>query len=266
VLLLPTRAASSGTARGVLSPSPVASDPGPLTPVALIPPTPVTLSAAPSPYTPYSRHPIPYTRQLKPVILYRPPYSAVHLTPQIRNPKRWILTPWALQSISLNLPCTLKPSFKAPLLLRRCAPPPPAPSPHLPPWPPLSTLTLLLALAQHLLLHRRQSPPLPLCHFSGSPATSRSTTDASTTKTCSAAHRQSLRDHAFVSLSQQQCVLMLCVTVCSRMSRYACVLTRYAHAVCHRMLAYVPTCVSVDTVCSCCVSPYARVCPDMCVC
>jgi hypothetical protein len=47
--------------------------------------------------------------------------------------------------------------------------PPPAPSPHSPPhsiaWPPLCTLTLVLAFTQHLLLHRRQYQLHPYVSF-----------------------------------------------------------------------------------------------------
>jgi len=91
-------------------------------------------------------------------------------------------------------PCTLKTTFKAPPPLRHC----PSTScsffpfnasfassehfddspcsPYSPPSPPLSTLAIVLALAQNLHLHRRQYH-LILCLFSSSPATSCSITN-----------------------------------------------------------------------------------------
>ena len=48
---------------------------------------------------------------------------------------------------------------------------------------------------------------------------------ATTTACCPVPIAKASRDRVFVSLSQQECKLMLCVTVCSRMSRCVCLLT-----------------------------------------
>jgi len=48
---------------------------------------------------------------------------------------------------------------------------------------------------------------------------------ATTTACCPVPIAKASRDRVLVSLSQQECKLMLCVTVCSRMSRCVCLLT-----------------------------------------
>jgi hypothetical protein len=53
----------------------------PPTPVTPYPPAPVTLSPVPSPYTPQSRHPVSYTRQLKPGI-YTTPLTVLYIIPK----------------------------------------------------------------------------------------------------------------------------------------------------------------------------------------
>ena len=73
------------------------------------PPTPVTLSPVPPPYTPYSCHPIHYTGQRTPVILYPIQCSTSYTVdpkPQALDPTPLALdpTPLTLQSIQVQYP------------------------------------------------------------------------------------------------------------------------------------------------------------------
>ena len=154
---------------------------------------------------------------------------------------------------SILHPCTLKPNFKAPLPLRHASPLPPCcRSTHPPAPPPVPPFPLsLLQLSRHFLFHNRRhhhQDLLPIARAS--------------------------RDHVFVSLSQQECVLMLCVSPYARLCPdvCVCVLTQCAQAVCHSMLMCVPMFVCVFThmcVCLCvfmCVCVCVRVCVCVCLC
>jgi hypothetical protein len=195
-------------------------------------PTPVTLSLIPVKQKQSNiRHLIPYPLQC----------SISYLNGRSKAPA---LDPTPLPLQSIPHPCTLKQNFKAPPPLRHC-------SSTSCSFSPVASLATSLH-SDSSPCSRSTPPPAP------PPVTTSSSLSLFRFSRHFPLHNRRLHHQDLLCCPSPEpprsCVCVLvAATVC-------------AHAVCHRMLAYVPICVCVDTVCSCCVSPYARVRPDMCVC
>jgi len=155
-----------------------------------------------------------------------PFYSVTSWVPKIllayRLEKRAILKQIIIQNVppspasrTLHSKAKLQSITGGPPPLCHSAPPTScSPSPHSPPWPHLSTLTLLLALAHHLLSHRRQYHPFLSVSFPGLPPPK--------------------NRHYHRSSPEPPAIVCLCLS-------------------------------RSKSVCSCCVTRYAHVSPDVCV-